>query len=303
MRYLGVVICRTNMNQAKKIGNTNYPQQSVQPLEELDLHGKTREKAILSLTMFLSDCIRKYKTDKNEVWVRIVTGCGKHSRYGPVLRKAVQTTLSKREMTFVMDKWKGSFLVRADSGNPLTNSSTMMDSKLLIVQNLPEQRGGGPRSTFITSVDSAGPSQALSNDPLPSDVLNEDQSLQRAKDLSLQSLSKSSEKQNEKELRDIIKASKLTYRLENEILRQEEHFLEEVLKVSAEEEQSKEEEERMLLDKVISESLDEHRQWEEEESFLKEAIAASLLHGNSINYTDDDEVNISMMKCQISDFN
>jgi len=304
------------MNQPKKVNNTKYPYQSLRPLEVLDLHGKSKEKAILSMTIFLSDCVRRYhmQQSKNisgticngEVWVKIITGCGKHSKQGPVLRKAVQATLNKREMIHVMDKWKGSFMVRADSGNLLTTENNAIDTKLLIVTDLPRRMNNGAdnflRSNLTTSAESSRP-QVVSEGPLPSEVLHEEQSLQRAKDLSLRSASNSIGNQDEKGLHKVIKASKLTYRLENEILRQEEHFLEEVLKVSAKKEESEQEEERMLFDKAISESLNEQRQWEKEESFLEEVIAASLLHSDNVNCTEDEEINMSMMTFNLQDYN
>lgn len=295
------------MNQPKKLNRTESQLNQRQPVEILDVHGKTKEKAILSMTMFLSDCIRKHQHLNNEgVWVRIITGCGKHSSQGPILRNAVQATLDKREMDYVMDKWKGSFTVRADSGHPLTECTNwkMLDTKILIVSSLPQptksERADFPKPTLTTSVDSS-PSLVDNHDPLPREVLHDDKSLQRAKELSLQSLSTAIERHGEKDLKEVIKVSKITYQLENEILRKEQQFLDEVLQVSVQEKDSKQKEEYLLLDKAISESMEEQRQWEKEEGFLEDAIAASLLH--TIDYIEDDEISISMMKCSLEKFN
>ena len=90
----------------------------------LDLHGYTRERAIEKLTFFLDQIRHKHlhSISNSSTYlppsmpVTIITGSGKHSQSGPVLRHAVEKTLTKRQMVFRLNHGKGSFIVDAFSG-------------------------------------------------------------------------------------------------------------------------------------------------------------------------------------------
>jgi hypothetical protein len=107
-------------------------------LAELDLHGLTREKAIRAVTDFIEVNKRNY--------VRIITGSGSHSTHGPVLRTAVESLLTRRNMNFQRDS-AGSFLVNCASGETFYPPESPQDTKLVVVASavpppppLPTQR-------------------------------------------------------------------------------------------------------------------------------------------------------------------
>ena len=95
---------------------------------QLDLHGFTKEKAIRRMTQFLEEEKKKkvkkekygnakintnskYNSRDGSKWVEIITGSGKHSQDGPVLREAVRKVLDIREMTYYQRNDAGSFAV------------------------------------------------------------------------------------------------------------------------------------------------------------------------------------------------
>ena len=103
----------------------SIPQCKMGEDQVLDLHGYTKERAIERLTFFLDQLRHKHLhslsnapnyTPPSHMIVTIVTGSGKHSQSGPVLRQAVEKTLTKRQMNFRLNHGKGSFLVDAFSG-------------------------------------------------------------------------------------------------------------------------------------------------------------------------------------------
>jgi len=122
----------------------------------LDLHRKTKEQAIASLTQFLSnvvttasstkkrrnhersqsggvDSARPQKSDDEGIWVLVITGTGKHSGHsgGPVIRTAVERLCIKRCMTHHLVNGRGAFLIRADSGFALYNEE-YKDTKVIV---------------------------------------------------------------------------------------------------------------------------------------------------------------------------
>jgi len=117
----------------------------------LDLHGYTQPAAITELTRFLDLLRHQHKhqhqnrhsssTTSSYVPVTIVTGSGKHSPHGPVLREAVQRTLTKRQMKYSLNQGRGAFTVDALSGVDLYYSDVhrdnpnRYDSKVLLVGN------------------------------------------------------------------------------------------------------------------------------------------------------------------------
>jgi Smr domain len=104
----------------------------------LDLHGHSRSKAISTLTQFLDQVTTDNRgSGESAIWVQVITGSGIHSTEGPVLRDAVKDLLSRRQMLYTLDKGKGSFTVKANSGQLLYAASQPTDTKV-IVQPAPE---------------------------------------------------------------------------------------------------------------------------------------------------------------------
>jgi len=131
----------------------------------LDLHGYRREDAIEKVTRFF-EVIRTYyyrcypslssssnsttstasssnfmsqtgDTPAPPTYVKatIITGLGKHSQYGPVLKQAVQALLDKRHMNYTLTSNKGSFIVNAISGIDLYSAPLQPTTTKLIVQS------------------------------------------------------------------------------------------------------------------------------------------------------------------------
>lgn len=88
----------------------------------IDLHGLTRDDAISTVANFLnaqrssSSVKQESNSSYSPVPAVIITGSGKHSHSGPVLRTAIEKYLQKREMNYVINKGKGSFTVDCASG-------------------------------------------------------------------------------------------------------------------------------------------------------------------------------------------
>lgn len=87
----------------------------------IDLHGLTRDDAIATVANFLnaqraSSVKQECNSPYSPVPVVIITGSGKHSHSGPVLRPVIEKYLQKREMNYVLNKGKGSFTVDCTSG-------------------------------------------------------------------------------------------------------------------------------------------------------------------------------------------
>jgi len=114
-------------------------------VDTLDLHGKTKAKAISSTTWFL-DQQRQQQRNRNHnkssssssrvLYVRIITGTGSHSsaQQGPVLRNAIETLLKKRQMNYTLERTKGSFLVDLMSGFELEGAPKLAeDTKVVLV--------------------------------------------------------------------------------------------------------------------------------------------------------------------------
>lgn len=99
----------------------------------LDLHGLKKKTAITKMTNFL-DRVRHRHQEKKNLVVTIITGCGNNSAHGPVLRYAVKTTLTRRQMKFVLNPGKGSYSVNAMSGIDLyVDNFQRRDSKVTVV--------------------------------------------------------------------------------------------------------------------------------------------------------------------------
>jgi len=245
------------------------------------------------MTAFLSATLRKHNCppavesagDSNTrgIWVVVITGSGKHSGSGPVLRNAVKATLDKRCMTYELSPHgRGSFLVRVDSGFELHPPSKLcLDSKVLILpeenftatnllhHTVRQNRATGHQITMPGNVD-------CRNDPLPREVLVDDETLSRAKVLSANHAVHSKNDQAEREFDEQLDqafALSLSLRHPTSFLPDEEGKSENndfelavVESINAQKlEQEKEEAEikRVMQLSILQEEEDTHRRLEE----------------------------------------
>mmetsp|Transcript_28385 Transcript_28385/g.31398 ORF Transcript_28385/g.31398 Transcript_28385/m.31398 type:complete len:303 (+) Transcript_28385:49-957(+) len=115
----------------------------------LDLHGFRRDRAIREVTDFLD---RVSKSVDEQCWVIIITGSGAHSHgEGPILRTAVQVLLQKREMTFFLNRGRGSFTVDAKSGLILYKKVREEDTKVQVVKGTEGGIIHNPRSVVAAT--------------------------------------------------------------------------------------------------------------------------------------------------------
>lgn len=68
----------------------------------------------------------------SDCWVLVITGSGVHSPEGPVLRTCVEALLKKRQMHYTINKGRGSFSVKANSGIVLYDPELPTDSKVIV---------------------------------------------------------------------------------------------------------------------------------------------------------------------------
>jgi hypothetical protein len=107
----------------------------------IDLHGLTRDDAIATVANFLnaqraSSVKHTCNSPYSPVPAVIITGSGKHSHCGPVLRPAIEKYLQKREMNYVLNKGKGSFTVDCTSGIDLYfDNNQNVCTKVIIASN------------------------------------------------------------------------------------------------------------------------------------------------------------------------
>ena len=102
----------------------NYP--------TLDLHGYHKDAAIRAVTDFLDR--QSSQSSSKHRWVLIITGTGSHSPHGPVLRTAVESLLTRRNMTYQRNT-PGSFLVQPQSGEVWYTQHQAIDTKVVISAN------------------------------------------------------------------------------------------------------------------------------------------------------------------------
>lgn len=140
----------------------------------IDLHGYRKPEGISILTSFLDQISRRHKN--GEVWVTVVTGSGAHSHEGPVLRSAVQALLEKREMIYTVNRGKGSFTVKANSGFVLYPPEAPKDTKV-ILRNAPEKVPALPKPSNRTILQGA----LINNDPLPAEVAATDTAVEESR--------------------------------------------------------------------------------------------------------------------------
>lgn len=253
---------------------------------KLDLHGERREKAIQKLISFL-DQIRhnhkkknpsqQYKNKNKQIMVTVVTGSGSHSMEGPILRTAVEKVLKKRRMTYHLTHKRGAFIVDALSGIELSYDEQGSDSKVVLLNNdedftllhhitkssksnaVPGKKLSSlQRScTSSTATSSSGNLADIIGDdnPSPSEVAAFDDSVKKAKELSLKdvAMKQSIKGKATNELNKAIELSKQAKK------NQEEKELKEIERLTADaielsKQSAKEEEER--IDQELQEVME-----------------------------------------------
>lgn len=237
----------------------------------LDLHGFTKSEGIAALTRFFEQVKttnRNTLDSDGDIWVQIITGSGAHSggSGGPVLRDAVQSLLVKRNMIFKLNRGKGSFNVKANSGHELFKAPLPTDSKV-IVQEAPERVPALPKKDYSSA--SLGEASYNALDPLPSEVSANDSNLR--------------ESQREGE------------RLERE-RRVEEKMVNDAVARSLEVENNVDLEESLLL-QAMSLSMQELHYFEDGEGLKCEAELQEALTASQKEYTDrEDEINLEVQE-------
>lgn len=285
-----------------------HPEQKM--VTELDLHGYTKEKAVSTTTWFLDDAMKKAKIRKESpVFVTIITGTGKHSHCGPVLRNAIKALLEKRQMNFKLNHGKGSFTVDVTSGHQLfLDHQHRFDSKVVLTSDPPHQLpigyGSNDKSSMIGSLATvvSGTSTTTrrniikdnnnnnnneeaslfihDNSPLPSEVSADDALFQHVKQVSSSEAAKI-QSLKDREKNELEKAKTLSLVEDNKTTQ---NFcsqqLEEALRLSQMEQKSIVKEENELLEKALllsSEQSDHNNNWshENEDEMIKKALALS----------------------------
>ena len=251
---------------------------------KLDLHGETREKAIQKLISFLDQIRLKHKkknhlhqNENKQIVVTVVTGSGSHSMEGPILRTAVEKVLKKRQMTYHLTHKKGAFDVNALSGIELSYDEQRSDSKVVLLNDdedfallhhitkssksnaVPGKKLSSlQRScTSSTAMSSSGNLADIIGDdnPSPSEVAAFDDSVKKAKDLSLkdvaieQSIKGKAKNEYNKAIELSIQAKK---EQEEEELKENERLMADAIKISKR--SAKEEEER--IDQELKEAME-----------------------------------------------
>ena len=223
---------------------------------------------------------------------------------GPVLRKAVQSTLIKRQMKFICNKGNGSFTVDVLSGidlyaSPLQKADTKVqlrsfptDSINLISRPPPSSELPSKSSNVDdendTHVQSSSSALVYASDPLPSDVAREEILIQEIKAQSLKerSMKISQQMREETEFQKVMQLS-----LEGkEKMERHEQFEQEELKRVMEESKTLEAErnkEELMLKRVLEESKQaEDRIRAKEGRMIRAALEESEKHSASVKGDD-----------------
>lgn len=273
-------MCPDSAATMKKYSNIEPKKRSV--VATLDLHGLAKERAIFSLTSFLSAVTTKASSrwsvnssadsDKTQlwtrqkyitnnvdeadgIWVQIITGKGIHSSNGPVLRNAVKSTLDKRCMIYQLMNDKGAFLVRADSGHQLYGGPPPVDTKIVLVNkdecrstaSLDDQHSKGkPCDSLFFNV----------LDPLPSQVHAEEEDIRLAKKLSSHEEQLRQNNCHDKQMKQVIKESleSASHTRKQKSLQDEEDEIRSACTESIREKQQVELEEQLELSRALAAS-------------------------------------------------
>lgn len=146
----------------------------------IDLHGRTKNDAISALASFLnshrsSTAILNAMLDASRnkpCPVLVITGSGKHSKDGPVLRSAIEKYLEKRQMHFVLNRGKGAFTVDCASGIDLYfDHHQKVCSKVVVIEReqikMEESRNNSTWKSSVT-IHMKKPDESLVNSiPIP----------------------------------------------------------------------------------------------------------------------------------------
>mmetsp|Transcript_12290 Transcript_12290/g.23026 ORF Transcript_12290/g.23026 Transcript_12290/m.23026 type:complete len:372 (+) Transcript_12290:128-1243(+) len=306
----------------------------------LDLHGCTKPQAIQKLTTFF-DQIRSnhYNNNSNKKTsypVTIITGSGKHSTHGPVLRQAVQHLLEKRQMTFHLNHHggKGSFHVDALSGIDLMDRALIRQtsSKILVVnrngdeeddeghvrlfqrcinRNMEYSRQRGQDSEItatVTDVDNNNNHDNADDDilPTPSEVARDDDLIQQVKMISQTEAMqmKSLEIKEKNEFQKAIHESESVH-VQKQMQMQDDLELTKVLVLSKEQHEQKlkesQDQEQKMLTNVLEMSLQEEKKREERERLELEKVLAlseveSLVVKGQGQGQDEDKEDLVLMQ-------
>lgn len=272
----------------------------------IDLHGYKKSEAIRLLTQFLEEV--KTKSSRTSSMALVITGSGRHSQQGAVLRSQVEAIFQRRQMKYSWgDPGKGSFLVDARSGFTLYEPEQPRDTKVVITDE--ERILNGRKSnnkTMAMRVRETLPHQAplrLTKDelPLPSevaasdafieesrteaqrmrrDMLKEEKGLQKAMSLSLLEVKREEEEDQEMMNRamslSMMKTSQAAKEDEDyERSLQEAIDLSEIAANQEIQEAAKEDED---LQKILELSKKEHVQNNEIDGDLARILEHSKLH-------------------------
>eukprot|EP00565_Helicotheca_tamesis_P007403 CAMPEP_0185726638 /NCGR_PEP_ID=MMETSP1171-20130828/2551_1 /TAXON_ID=374046 /ORGANISM="Helicotheca tamensis, Strain CCMP826" /LENGTH=364 /DNA_ID=CAMNT_0028395025 /DNA_START=231 /DNA_END=1325 /DNA_ORIENTATION=- len=281
----------------------SLPNQSQQQCTyKIDLHGMKEQGALSSLSRFLEDCrnlyqkrLAKYAREgdgglrrgEEEKWALVITGSGAHSPNGPVLRTAVQSLLIRRQMTYTLTKGRGSFLVDITTGIDFYASHSTPDTKVLVVSEhdpcaLPLQKQKLPSPPKFTSqnsnVSKGGNGGGGDDDPLPSEVLQNEEELRKAKQLSSLSYntSRGLAQKDIVNLDNAIKESEALAREDTLQCQKEEEEYRKVLELSTKEQTEEEEELQRILELSKLDCCTERCREEEEDEEMKRVLALSL---------------------------
>ena len=311
----------------------SIPQCQLAESQILDLHGNTKEKAIQKLTFFLDQIRHKHlhslhapASSKRLTYlpVSIITGSGKHSQNGPVLRTAVQKTLTKRQMTFRFGAGKGSFLVDALSGIELRelrghgdpsadttdedyDSRCAKDSKVLVKRQR-DRIGVGfiggpqhdvrlvnrPKNTLLTRthqpVPEPNPAPKASISAVHSDRDDEaTTTLNEEIDGILSMPTPSEAKWEEEQIKDAKQLSEKEASLQYSLETKESKILQKATEDSLHSHREIEEERKKLQDILeMSKREEEHNQKSEEE-MIEEALKLSTQDNLKYTYDSEDE--------------
>lgn len=257
----------------------------------IDLHGYNKSDAIQVLTAFLEEV--KTKSTSTSM-VLVITGSGKHSQQGAVLRSTIENLFQRREMQYSWgDPGKGSLLVDARSGFTLYEPEQPQDTKVILSpidsnssktlatrlrENLPQK----PPS-MLTKEELPTPSEVEATEKEKrnqaqkalKEKIREEKCFRKAMSLSLLDI----QKEEEEEDAMLKKAMSLSV-IETSCTAREDEDIERAIELSravacrAKEEQSVKEDED--LQRILELSKKEHEQnKEEDEASLQRAIELS----------------------------
>jgi len=206
---------------SSSVESTPTNEEDITIIDSIDLHGEHEENEKVVLTEFLSETVRKNKRIRNGVWVTVITGLGKHSTNGPVLRQAVESLLIKRDMIFWPNPDRGSFTVRADSGFELhyENPAQRKDTKVVLrpSDDLTIDLRISSKKKNLKSIEIVFPNRNGQFSLTPAEIAEEERMVSAAKSLSMRETvaTKSTFLRESSQIEEALKRS-MEYSLETE---------------------------------------------------------------------------------------